>query len=1120
MATSLIPSIPSIGARIGNTSSRYKLTPEDEESLARRAGRGVLGGIAAVGNLLDVPGSMVRDVLGGENPLDQLLHPMSPQNRLTGRDLMRKSGMIGRKDTWGNFAGGLAAEIALDPLTYIFPAGALSKGGKLVKKAGLMGEVEHIASKAHNIPIEQMGKRQAALKTTFKDVFDFASPAQKKAIETAAEKSGVRINDVMDDSLRGMFGLGVLGKPMAVYGTKAGGKAEKYAKGLDVVGRSIRQSPIIATPMRLLNSKLGGVPGEGPQKFMRKGFEAKEVARASGGLDVVPFLKQLREAGWHDEGKGDLLRSYFETLETTPAWHNVPPEIQGIVQDIHKFTDQSYDEVIRAGGRVDKYESPFSQYFPRRGVTEDALPSGAASSKATSVYNASSNKRVDIFRPFTDDAGVVHAIPDETNTINKLIKDEEIGDMISQYRPVDEIADKIKQKYPEIPEQFLETEGITQGIQNRHKALAEYIANLPETTRKTGLFINHPVADLHTFAVGARVQRAGLANIKEMVASPGVLHPPGTAARQAGYTTLGKALNDAAGKVDPDRMAVLIMQQKHGANYSAVIDDLAQRLGKPVADLTPEEVTRYFRNHRISDEYAEAIKRTALGFEAPKAAREFMKAYDSVLSLWKGMQTSLWPGFWARNRFSGMVNNWMSGMWSPAAEIEGWKLVAGKAVKDAHLIPEIKEMARLRGITNLTEEQATDLLSELAWANGLTSKYSGEHMARAGAGLPEHAQTFGDIASEIPQVGRTMFSAKRAAKKWIGREPGTSLKPHEVRGFGGRQRTSFGPMAAGEEVSAAVEDLNRLVPFIHQLKKGVHSSEATKSIGLAQVRYESRFYSPLERDYLKRIFPFWSFSSRMPIWVAKELVERPSGRLGQTIRLLNRARNPSSMTPDYVAETTSIPLGTDKEGFDKYLTGAGLMFEDPVSFLGSGVRGAGLETLSRTSPLIKAPLEWATGQSFFQKGPQGGRDLGDLDPTIGRTLANLTGRKDAVRWPGSKPMEHVLGNVIGRPLTSARTATYPLRKPSAGEFAKTAANLLTGFRVTSVSPGAKDAMLRERAQQMMKDMGGKTFVKTYIPEEVEGKMTPQELQDGEKLEALMHLLSMRAKERKLAETPQ
>jgi hypothetical protein len=81
------------------------------------------------------------------------------------------------------------------------------------------------------------------------------------------------------------------------------------------------------------------------------------------------------------------------------------------------------------------------------------------------------------------------------------------------------------------------------------------------------------------------------------------------------------------------------------------------------------------------------------------------------------------------------------------------------------------------------------------------------------------------------------------------------------------------------------------------------------------------------------------------------------------------------------------------------------------------------------------------------------------------------------------------------------------------EIAKAATNLLTGMRVTNVSPAAQESLLRERVQQMMRQAGGKTFVRSYIPEEVEANMSPKELEDSQKLEALINTLAKRAKAR-------
>ena len=75
--------------------------------------------IGAVGNLLDLPGSAVRDTLAWRNPFDQFATPFSSENRTSGRELLRTYGLAGQHDTWGNFAGGMAAEMATDPLNLI-----------------------------------------------------------------------------------------------------------------------------------------------------------------------------------------------------------------------------------------------------------------------------------------------------------------------------------------------------------------------------------------------------------------------------------------------------------------------------------------------------------------------------------------------------------------------------------------------------------------------------------------------------------------------------------------------------------------------------------------------------------------------------------------------------------------------------------------------------------------------------------------------------------------------------------------------------------------------------------------------------------------------------------------
>ena len=98
-------------------------------------GESAINAIIGGGNLLDLPSSVLRDVLSSRNPFDQLLDPANwfqSKNRATGRDLLRNWGAMGEEDTWGNFAGGMATEMALDPFNLV-SGGALGAALGAVK---------------------------------------------------------------------------------------------------------------------------------------------------------------------------------------------------------------------------------------------------------------------------------------------------------------------------------------------------------------------------------------------------------------------------------------------------------------------------------------------------------------------------------------------------------------------------------------------------------------------------------------------------------------------------------------------------------------------------------------------------------------------------------------------------------------------------------------------------------------------------------------------------------------------------------------------------------------------------------------------------------------------------
>jgi hypothetical protein len=351
--------------------------------------------------------------------------------------------------------------------------------------------------------------------------------------------------------------------------------------------------------------------------------------------------------------------------------------------------------------------------------------------------------------------------------------------------------------------------------------------------------------------------------------------------------------------------------------------------------------------------------------------------------------------------------------------------------------------------------------------------------------------------------GSSKVSATSVVRKATGLDPSTSWNPINVRGVGGRESSAFAPAAAGEELGHYVEGLNRIAPFLNQLKKGVDPAEAAERVGAAQVKYGNVNYTPIERQLMRRLFPFYSFTSRTAKRITEELMQRPGGALSHTIRASNSSGK-DDLVPDYVRETAPIPItdnpileaiiGKAPQGTNRYITGLGLMHEDPLSF-GLTPRSIGMEALSRTNPLIKGPLEWATGRSFNSKTSDGtGRRLDSLDPTLGRLLANFAGKSQPLDTPlwleqllNNSPASVALNRAKALTDTRKRWGESPLPGPAA------LVNAMTGIRVTDISPEQRQRTLEGLVDERLRDHGAKTFERTYIPK-------TNELSDKQRIE--------------------
>ncbi len=1126
------PEIASLLGRTGRQAPRFArqrqgLSGDEEQSLIEKLRDGSIGTLAAVGNVLDIPGSMLRDVVSGQNPFDQLLTPTRSDNRVTGREMLRNVGLAGRRDSIGNAIGGFATEVLFDPLTYLtFGGSALTKAGRAAKGAGLFDEIGAVAAKKAGKNIGQVGKREARVGTTIDDIIKYGSDEARVKANAIKSKGGV----AGDQSLGGVVGVGIpFMDPVRAFGS--GNKSAKVARAMDEAGAFVGGLPVVNQGRRMLDATVQETKTRLGQAAAKTLFRAREKSSAGPMLNAAKDANRLYEVGKSlvASGRvkemgpeqyariGDTIRDLVEGTKDAGAldqYYKMSPAMGDAVRDIVGRIKTENTSMAR---RADKLGIPFSE------LEDDYVEYMARFIPMDNKHKSLRGRKMFSFNPEPKRLDEFRNIQGGTATIRSLAQDSEINDIIKKFQEtgpskggVDAVAAKINEKYgSKISDRYKVWEdGEWKEINGRHKVLARRLSSMSEETRKAGIYGNNPLRDHEARTIAFEDSVKTAETLLDTLSQPNVLENfRDVLGRNETHVKLDKAVKDL------------------GYNWDKFSSELAIKSGLGKDALDGLGVTREF-----ADDMARMVKLS----KTPEAVNEIVKVADNILNLSKGMWTSAWPAFHTRNLLSGTVHNVLLGITGVRSQRDAWGMMRGREIKGAKDIPAvIAEWNRRNSgavtppagpAKQLTDTEATKILGELAYANKLLGKFEGNATSIVGPAGNVVGGSLEDLMSGVIRPGDSTLSVPRVMRKAVGLEEGTNLNPAGARGVGGRTESTFGPLAAGEEVGHFVEGNNRLGPFIHLLRKGYDPAEAAKVVGNAQIMYSNRYYTPVEQQAFSRFFPFWKFSKNIVPQVMQQLTERPGGRLAQLMRAQRTSQEQGPLAPDYVRETASIPvagnpllealIGKAPAGTDRYIAGLGLMHEDPFSF-GPTVKGAGTELLSRSTPFVKAPLEYLTGKSFFQKNADGsGRNLEDLDPVLGRLLTNV-GIVDEPENAGIPQWLETLASnsPAARGLTTVRQWTDPRKRTELVDApipgVPSMLNTLTGVRVTDVSPGAKDALVRDLLTDAMKDADAATFERVYFRKEDLDKMSPAEKEEAMKLQALANLLAKRAKERKL-----
>lgn len=1121
----------------------FVLSPEEESSVIKSTLRGGLSGLAFVGNVLDTPGSMVRNALVGRNPFQGFL---SPENRTTGRELLEKAGMLRKNKPgfdWGDVAG-VAAEIATDPLLFTGAFGAgLSKSGKAAKALGILGEAPKVASAQLG---RQVGKRAGRMNLTLNELVQGLDPAARQAAQeglqrmaqTKGQAGAAWLQDVGNQRLGGLFEAGIPFGPRAAIGGP-GGVAESIAGKLDTAGNALRWSYPGRQAARILNPQVFGTNTAVVQREAPGLFKAQTESRIASNKFTEEVIDFRARHNLGDDAE-DMLRELYESKT-----HNAPGVASRISQQfnvpqqellqLRRYHRAKLISILREGRewgvKGSRYSDPEINYFPRSlaftsksgtifGAEESASRLVPGGQRALTAAHEHSIHRKEFLSGIRGGTATIKRIAEDPDLL--LLMDQQGG-------TTKDIANFIKQRYGAagldlVPEKYTHRgAGGAMVDRNRYKAMANWLSRFDKETRAAGIYGNGTVYEMarrldhYGDAIGA------VKTVLNVLQDPSVWKPTTTAARHPESRTLLKTLN---------KLGI-----EAGNETRGFLKKLAEAEGLPITPQTIADLGKRHLDVNVARDLAYVMK----PFNSPTELKGFMMAVDSMSNYFKAMVTGPWVAFANRNFGSGQFRNWTAEMFSPWSVKAVWDTIrgnplSGKAFDRIAAIPLVREEAQRLGV-QLTPDTAREIVSRLGRRYSLIGRYQGEIAQRTGPAGQALSTAFADEVAGFPGGLGPMkrpASFKRILRKYAGRDPNVtwSLNPLKgrIRGVLGSPETTFAPVAAGEDLNFVVESMNRLAPWLHELAKGTDPLVAKLKVGAAQVEYGSRNFTPFERQWMTRLFPFYKFQSRQIPYVIRELWERPGGKTGQAIRAATAARDPGLATPEYVSESTSIPLpGGPAEGHQRFLTGLGLMHEDPLRMMAPSIQQSGQELLGRLSPMIKAPMEMVLGRSFFQKG----RALEDMDPLVGRIAANVAGaaklepasvaaEREAFRMP--VVAETAISNSpFARALTTARQLTDPRKRATAfgleGKYPipglAALAQLATGVRVTDVSPAAQDAILRdELANVIKKTPGSSVFERAGFSKDELAKMPEAERTKALQLQAVMNMLADKAKERK------
>jgi hypothetical protein len=604
-----------------------------------------------------------------------------------------------------------------------------------------------------------------------------------------------------------------------------------------------------------------------------------------------------------------------------------------------------------------------------------------------------------------------------------------------------------------------------------------------------GLFDQSTVNDMLRYGVGQARSEANASVILDDLLNNLSALPPGTAPGGG-----QKRLLDVA----PDL----------GLNRSSLTEVLRRRLG-PDVDVA---------NLTINEKVVDNLRRLAPGQIRPEPG-PLGKLWDSYTNAFK-IGSLANPSYHTRNLYSGFLSTLMGGTGNvfdnAINSYVGWQAGRGSYKPLAQRLKKTERYAAL------PEDEAVDLFLAEAGRNRLAGGFV-EDVAGVAEQRPQALYPGANRPETIPWIGERglLYDPNRSWQDWL-----------TVRGvdFGGVLGDRPAPsetlnpwLNLHERTGMRVEDANRLGAYLSELQAGASPDAAARRVFESQVDYSPRAFTEFERQ-LKRLIPFYSYTRGIAPSVASNVLYRPGGVQGQTIRAISRASEPNEdfFVPEHLRQSAAIPLpGMEPaDGVQRMLSKIDLPYAGLLNLFSPGVgntasdravdsfQKTGMNLLGMLNPLVKAPLELALDRQLYS-----GRELSELYSSFENAVPPEWG-------PLARVAEQLFVNLPGgsRINSIARTA-FDERLSPLERAGKVSFNNTTGLAVTDID----QARQREKAaRQMLNELlsstpGVRTYENITVPEDVLRAMPREQQQMYLLYRIIQSEAAKRARERKKQE---